>query len=93
MIKSELIKAIHLNCQACNSIETAKAVIDEAINQITIALSNGDEVTLRGLGTFKVSQKQERPGRNPKTGEDVTISARSVVTFKASTTLKEAINS
>ena len=91
MIKSELIKAIQSS--VCVSTENAKEVIDEAINQITIALSNGDEVTLRGLGTFKVSQKQERPGRNPKTGEDVTISARNVVTFKASTTLKEAINS
>lgn len=91
MTKSELIKAIQSS--VCVSTENAKEVIDEAINQITIALANNDKVTLRGLGTFKVSQKQERPGRNPKTGEDVTISARSVVTFKASTTLKEAINS
>lgn len=91
MVKSELIKAIQ--CSVCVSTETAKKVIDEAINQITIALSNGDEVTLRGLGSFSVSDKAERMGRNPKTGEDVIISARKVVTFKASTILKEAINS
>ena len=91
MVKSELIKAIQSS--VCVSTETAKEVIDEAINQITIALANGDEVTLRGLGSFSVSDKAERMGRNPKTGEDAIITARTVVSFKASTTLKEAINS
>ncbi len=91
MIKSELIKAIQSS--VCVSTETAKKVIDEVINQITIALNNGDEVTLRGLGSFRISDKAERMGRNPKTGEDVIITARKVVTFKASTILKEAINS
>lgn len=91
MIKSELIKAIQSS--VCVSTETAKKVIDEVINQITIALNNGDEVTLRGLGSFRVSDKAERMGRNPKTGEDAIITARKVVIFKASTTLKEAINS
>lgn len=91
MVKSELIKAIQ--CSVCVSTETAKKVIDEAINQITIALSNGDEVNLRGLGSFRIRDKAERMGRNPKTGEDAIITARKVVTFKASTTLKEAINS
>ena len=91
MVKSELIKAIQSS--VCVPTETAKKVIDEAINQITIALSNGDEVTLRGLGSFRVSDKAERMGRNPKTGEDAVITARKVVSFKASTALKEAINS
>jgi len=91
MIKSELIKAIQSS--VCVSTETAKEVIDEAINQITIALGNGDKVTLHGLGSFSVSDKAERMGRNPKTGEDAVITARKVVIFKASTTLKEAINS
>ncbi len=91
MVKSELIKAIQ--CSVCVPTETAKKVIDEVINQITIALSNGDEVTLRGLGSFHISDKAERMGRNPKTGEDAIITARKVVIFKASTTLKEAINS
>ena len=91
MVKSELIKAIQSS--VCVSTENAKEVIDEAINQITIALSNGDEVTLRGLGSFRISDKAERMGRNPKTGEDAIITARKVVIFKASTTLKEAINS
>jgi len=91
MTKSDLVKAIHLNCQACNSIETAKAVIDTAIKQITIALANGNDVTLRGLGVFKAKRKTQRMGRNPKTGEDALISARTVVTFKASTILANKV--
>jgi integration host factor subunit alpha len=90
MTKSELIKAIQSS--VCVSTETAKEVIDEAINQITIALANNDEVTLRGLGSFSVSDKAERMGRNPKTGEDAVITARKVVTFKCSTVLKNYLN-
>ena len=90
MVKSELIKAIQSS--VCVSTETAKEVIDEAINQITIALSNGDKVTLRGLGSFSVSDKAERMGRNPKTGENAIITARKVITFKASVSLKNYLN-
>lgn len=90
MTKSELIKAIQSS--VCVSTETAKEVIDEAINQITIALGNGDEVTLRGLGSFSVSDKAERMGRNPKTGEDAVITARKVVKFTCSTVLKNHLN-
>ena len=90
MVKSELIKAIQSS--VCVSTETAKEVIDEAINQITIALGNGDEVTLRGLGSFSVSDKAERMGRNPKTGEDAIIPARKAVKFTCSTVLKNHLN-
>lgn len=90
MVKSELVKAIQSS--VCVSTETAKEVIDEAINQITIALGNGDEVTLRGLGSFNVSDKAERMGRNPKTGEDAVIGARKVVKFTCSTVLKNHLN-
>ena len=90
MTKSELIKAIQSS--VCVSTETAKEVIDEAINQITIALANNDEVKLRGLGSFSVTDKAERMGRNPKTGEDAVIPARKVVKFTCSTVLKNHLN-
>ena len=90
MVKSDLVKAIQSS--VCVSTETAKEVIDEAINQITIALGNGDEVTLRGLGSFSVSDKAERMGRNPKTGEDAIIPARKAVKFTCSTVLKNHLN-
>ena len=85
MVKSDLIKTIQT--QVGVSPFTAKAVVDEVINQITTALANGDEVTLRGLGVFKTKRKSQRMGRNPKTGKDAVISARTVVTFKASNLL------
>ena len=85
MVKSDLIKAIQSS--VCVPSDTAKAVIDEAIKQITVALANGEDVTLRGLGVFKTKRKSQRMGRNPKTGKDAVISARTVVTFKASNLL------
>ena len=85
MVKSDLIKAIQSS--VCVPSDTAKAVIDEAIKQITVALANGEDVTLRGLGVFKAKRKSQRMGRNPKTGKDAVISARTVVTFKASNLL------
>ena len=89
MVKSDLIKTIQT--QVGVSPFTAKAVVDEVINQITTALANGDEVTLRGLGVFKTKRKNERMGRNPKTGEDAVISARTVVIFKTSTLLASKV--
>ncbi len=85
MNKADLVKAIHSSLGV--STETAKAIIDTAIKQITFALANGEDVTLRGLGVFKTKRKNQRMGRNPKTGKDAVISARTVVTFKASNLL------
>jgi integration host factor subunit alpha len=85
MVKSDLIKAI--SHQICVSPDIAKEVIDSAIRQITFALANGEDVTLRGLGVLKTKRKNQRMGRNPKTGKDAVISARTVVTFKASNLL------
>ena len=85
MNKADLVKAIHSSLGV--STETAKAIIDTAIKQITIALANGEDVTLRGLGVLKTKRKNQRMGRNPKTGKDAVISARTVVTFKASNLL------
>lgn len=90
MIKSELIKAIAESVTV--SEKDVEIVVNTLILKVQEGLKNDGDLTLRGLGTFKVSQKQERPGRNPKTGEDVTISARSVVTFKASVNLKNYLN-
>ncbi len=89
MNKADLVKAIHSSLGV--STETTKDVIDAAIRHITIALANGDEVTLRGLGVFKAKRKSQRMGRNPKTGEDAVISARTVVTFKTSALLASKV--
>ena len=59
---------------------------------VTHALAHGEEVTLVGFGTFKINSRAARTGRNPKTGEELQISASKVPTFKAGKALKEAVN-
>lgn len=69
----------------------AKEIVDAFFAEISMALENGEEVKLSGFGNFQVRDKPSRPGRNPKTGESIPISARRVVTFHASQKLKSAV--
>ncbi|HQT81387.1 MAG: integration host factor subunit alpha [Ferrovum sp. 37-45-19] len=66
----------------------AKDLVDTFFEEIRIALEKGDVVKLSGFGNFQLRTKPQRPGRNPKTGEEIPISARRVVTFHASQKLK-----
>ena len=65
--------------------------MDSLFDNIKNKLENGEEVKLSGFGNFQLKDKSPRPGRNPRTGEDVEISARKVVTFKSGQKLKEAV--
>ena len=67
-------------------------VIDAFLSSITESLSEGEKVTLVGFGTFSVSARSARQGRNPQTGDEIEISARRILTFKPSQVLKNAIN-
>lgn len=69
----------------------AKEIVDAFFAEISTALERGEEVKLSGFGNFQVRDKSSRPGRNPKTGEPIPISARRVVTFHASQKLKAAV--
>ena len=69
----------------------AKELVDLLFNDIKNLLSEGHEVKLSGFGNFQLRDKSSRPGRNPRTGEDVEISARRVVTFKSGQKLKESV--
>lgn len=69
----------------------AKEIVDAFFGEISAALEQGEEVKLSGFGNFQVRDKSSRPGRNPKTGEAIPISARRVVTFHASQKLKSAV--
>ncbi len=60
----------------------AKEFVDAWFEAIGIALESGEQVKLSGFGNFQLRDKNQRPGRNPKTGEEIPISARRVVTFK-----------
>jgi integration host factor subunit alpha len=69
----------------------AKDMVEAFFEEVRIALEAGDEVKLSGFGNFELRKKSERPGRNPKTGEEMPISARRVVTFHASQKLKTKV--
>ena len=69
----------------------AKDMVDAYFDLISQSLVQGEEVKLSGFGNFHIRSKSPRPGRNPRTGELIPIEARRVVTFHASTKLKEQI--
>lgn len=69
----------------------AKEVVDLFFEEIRLALESGEMVKLSGFGNFMLRDKGERPGRNPKTGKAVPVSARRVVTFRAGQKLKARV--
>jgi len=69
----------------------AKDMIETFFGEIRNALERGEAVKLSGFGNFQLRDKPQRPGRNPKTGEEILITARRVVTFHASQKLKEMV--
>jgi integration host factor subunit alpha len=70
----------------------AKDMVERFFEEIRLALEEGDTVKLSGFGNFHLREKAQRPGRNPKTGVDIPISARRVVTFHASQKLKAMVD-
>jgi integration host factor subunit alpha len=69
----------------------AKDMVEAFFEEVRTALEAGDSVKLSGFGNFELRKKSERPGRNPKTGEEIPITARRVVTFHASQKLKSKV--
>lgn len=69
----------------------AKEMVETFFDEVRDALEKGDSVKLSGFGNFQLREKPQRPGRNPKTGEEMPISARRVVTFHASQKLKAMV--
>ncbi|PVX31755.1 integration host factor subunit alpha [Pasteurella langaaensis DSM 22999] len=69
----------------------AKALVESFFEEIRSTLANGDDVKLSGFGNFELRDKASRPGRNPKTGESVPVSARRVVVFKPGQKLRARV--
>lgn len=90
MKKVELIEAVAAKAGITKA--DAGRAVDATIATITEALVKGDKVPFVGFGTFAVSERAARTGRNPQTGEVVEIAARRAVTFKAGAALKDAVN-
>lgn len=87
--KADLAEALY-NELGLNKRE-AKEFVELFFEKIRASLSAGESVKLSGFGNFDLRNKNPRPGRNPKTGEEIPISARRVVTFRASHKLKERV--
>lgn len=88
--KAEL--AVSLHDELGLNKRESKEFVEQFFETVKVALEEGSSVKLSGFGNFGLRDKPARPGRNPKTGEEIPISARRVVTFKASQKLKEAID-
>ncbi|MBG0967105.1 HU family DNA-binding protein [Bacillus sp. SRB1LM] len=89
MNKTELIKQVAIQAELTKP--QASLVVDAVLESIQHALQNGDNVQLIGFGTFEVRNRAAREGRNPHTGEALTIPASKVPVFKAGKALKEAV--
>jgi len=89
MNKGDLINEV---AKVVSTKKEAQEAVDCVISSITKALKKGDAVTLVGFGTFKVTKRKARKGRNPQTGEEINIKASKAPKFTAGKSLKEAVN-
>ena len=89
MNKGELIDRLAQDCELTKA--TAEKVLNSTLEAIIDAVAAGDKVTLMGFGTFAVSERAAREGRNPQSGKTITIPAKKVVKFKAGAKLDDAM--
>ena len=90
MNKADLVNSIAI--QTGLSKSKSNVVIVAFVSSVSESLSNGEKVTLVGFGTFTTSKREARRGRNPKTGEVINISAKTVARFKAGSGLNKSVN-
>ena len=90
MNKSDLIDAMAADAGITKA--AAKAALESLTENATGALKKGDKVALVGRGTWSVSKRAAREGRNPQTGKTIKIAAKNVVKFKAGAGLSDAVN-
>ncbi len=89
MNKEELVKAVSEQSQLTK--DSASKAVDAILSTITGSLKKGEPVNLIGFGSFKVSQRAAREGRNPQTGQPLSIPAMKVPSFTAGKSLKDAV--
>jgi nucleoid DNA-binding protein len=87
--KKDLVNEV---AKAVGTKKDAQLAVDCVFSAISDALSKGDTVTLVGFGTFKATKRAARKGRNPQTGEPISIKARKVPKFTPGKALKDAVN-
>ena len=89
MTKTDLIESVASKADLPRA--TAERAVNTMFEEVVDALKQGDKVNISGFGTFSVSIRKARTGRNPKTGESIEISATRAAKFKAGKTLKDSL--
>ncbi|MCS6913688.1 MAG: integration host factor subunit alpha [Myxococcales bacterium] len=92
MTKADIIESVYERVGGYSKKEAAD-IVEAVFDTLKATLEAGEKIKLSGFGNFVVRDKKARVGRNPQTGEEITISARRVLTFKPSQVLKHALNS
>ena len=90
MNKNELLEKVSLASGLTK--KESEAAINAFLETLTDVLKAGDKISLKGFGTFEVRTREARTGRNPRTGETMTIAASKAPAFKSSSALKNAVN-
>ena len=91
MTKAEIVQAVYSRLGGFSKKESAE-LVDLVFETMKETLGRGEKIKISGFGNFIVREKKARIGRNPQTGEEITISARRVLTFKPSQVLKDVLN-
>ena len=91
MTKAGIIENVYERVGGFSKKEAAQ-IVEAVFDIIKVTLEDGEKIKLSGFGNFVVRDKKSRIGRNPQTGDEITISARRVLTFKPSQVLKNALN-
>jgi integration host factor subunit alpha len=91
MTKADIVDKV---CEQVGGFSKKEAadLVDQVFDTIKAVLESGEKIKISGFGNFVVREKSPRPGRNPQTGQEITIEARRVLTFKPSNVLKTALN-
>ena len=91
MTKSDLVKKIS-ESNPNLYVSDVQNIVDTVLDEITNALAEGDRVELRGFGAFSVKEREARVGRNPRTGDQVSVDAKRVPFFKTGKLLRDRLN-
>ncbi|PRP97115.1 Integration host factor subunit alpha [Enhygromyxa salina] len=91
MTKADIVDKV---CEQVGGFSKKEAadLVDQVFDTMKAVLETGEKIKISGFGNFVVREKKPRPGRNPQTGQEITIEARRVLTFKPSNVLKAALN-
>lgn len=90
MTKADIVERIHTSTGM--TLKESSEMVETVFSIMKSTLETGETLKISGFGSFVVKQKNDRRGRNPQTGETITIEARRVLSFKPSTVLRDAIN-